>query len=71
MNGPSIAVLFSPKFDKTSSIVSHPEIAIPLNKVLVFLQTVPKGTNGAISKLGTLAGALGGLFMGVVFWIAR
>jgi uncharacterized membrane protein len=29
---------------------------------------VPKGTNGGISRTGTAASALGGLFLGVVFF---
>jgi uncharacterized membrane protein len=41
------------------------------NPILITtLKVVPKGTNGAISVLGTAAGAAGGLFMGVTFWVA-
>jgi uncharacterized membrane protein len=34
----------------------------------LFLRTVPRGTNGGMSVLGTLASAAGGLFIGIVFW---
>ena len=30
---------------------------------------VPQGTNGAISLIGTLASALGGLFIGLVYFV--
>eukprot|EP01038_Epipyxis_sp_PR26KG_P010954 gene10954-14709_t len=35
----------------------------------LFLREVPKGTNGGISILGTLASTAGGCFIGVIFWI--
>ena len=34
------------------------------------MQVVPRGTNGGISLLGTGAGVAGGIFMGVVYWLA-
>lgn len=34
----------------------------------LFLRSVPRGTNGGMSDLGTAASAAGGLFIGVVFW---
>jgi uncharacterized membrane protein len=34
----------------------------------LFLRSVPKGTNGGMSFLGTLASLLGGLFIGFLFY---
>lgn len=42
-----------------------------MSKFSTFLgQVVPRGTNGGVSMPGTLAGAAGGLFMGLCFWFA-
>ena len=37
-------------------------------RAILWWQVVPRGTNGALSRLGTLAGVAGGLFVGLVFW---
>ncbi len=34
-----------------------------------FLRSVPPGTNGGMSVLGTTASAAGGLFIGLIFWL--
>lgn len=35
----------------------------------LFFVEVPHGTNGGMSLLGTLASAMGGLFIGLLFWV--
>ena len=35
----------------------------------LFTRTVPRGTNGGMSLLGTVASGAGGLFIGVIFWM--
>mmetsp|Transcript_358 Transcript_358/g.415 ORF Transcript_358/g.415 Transcript_358/m.415 type:complete len:334 (-) Transcript_358:61-1062(-) len=35
----------------------------------LFMQEVPRGTNGGVSLFGTLASALGGAFIGCIFWV--
>lgn len=37
--------------------------------VLPPFSSVPKGTNGGVSLLGTLGSLLGGIFIGLVFWL--
>ena len=38
--------------------------------LLIGCRRVPRGTNGAISPLGTVASAAGGLFIGLVAWVS-
>jgi uncharacterized membrane protein len=35
----------------------------------LWLKEVPRGTNGGMSLLGTVASACGGIFIGTVYWI--
>ena len=45
-------------------------LVYPIKRECRLLQPVPRGTNGGVSRLGTLSGIAGSLLIGVTFWLA-